>query len=56
MKVIVFWFLMLCALFDAFYNVLSKICGSKEDEMTEEWRKLYNEEINDLHSSTNIFG
>ena len=27
----------------------------KRDEVTEEWRKLYNEEFHDLYSSLNIF-
>jgi hypothetical protein len=29
--------------------------GPKRDEVTEEWRKLHNEELNDLYSSSNIF-
>ena len=35
-------------------RVLRKIFGPKRDEGTEEWRKLYNEELNDLYSSPNI--
>jgi hypothetical protein len=34
-----------------------KLCGSKKpkrDEVTEEWRKLHNEELNDLYYSPNI--
>ena len=34
--------------------VLWRIFGPKRDEVTGEWRKLHNEEINDLYSSTNI--
>jgi hypothetical protein len=35
-------------------RVLRRIFGTKWDEMTGEWRKLYNEEINDLHPSSSI--
>jgi hypothetical protein len=34
--------------------VLGRIFGPKRDEVTGEWRKLYNEELNDLHSSPSI--
>jgi hypothetical protein len=33
--------------------VLGRIFGPKRDEVTSEWRKLHNEEINDLYSSFN---
>jgi hypothetical protein len=35
--------------------VLRRIFGPKRDDITEEWRKLHNEELNDLYSSPNIF-
>jgi len=35
-------------------RVLRGIFGSKRDEVTEEWRKLHNEELNDLYCSPNI--
>jgi hypothetical protein len=31
-------------------GVLGRICGPKRDELTREWRKLYNEELGDLYS------
>jgi hypothetical protein len=34
--------------------VLRKIFGPKRDEVTREWRKLHNAELNDLYSSPNI--
>jgi len=34
--------------------VLRRIFGPKRDEVTGEWRRLYNEELNDLYSSPNI--
>jgi len=34
--------------------VLSKIFGPRKDEVTGEWRRLHNEELNDLYSSPNI--
>jgi hypothetical protein len=33
---------------------LRKKIGSKRDEVTREWRRLHNEELYDLYSSTNI--
>jgi hypothetical protein len=36
-------------------RVLRRIFGPKSDEVTREWRKLHNEELNDLYSSPNIF-
>ena len=35
-------------------RVLSRIFGPKKDEVTKEWRKLHNVELNDLYSSPNI--
>jgi len=35
-------------------RVLRRIFGPKRDEITGEWRKLHNEELNDLYSSPNI--
>jgi len=34
--------------------MLRRIFGLKRDEVTREWRKLHNEELNDLYSSPNI--
>jgi hypothetical protein len=35
-------------------RVLRKVFGPKRDEVTGEWRKLHNEELNDLYSLRNI--
>jgi hypothetical protein len=35
-------------------RVFRRILGPRRDEVRGEWRKLYNEEINDLYSSPNI--
>jgi hypothetical protein len=37
-----------------FENRVLRIFGCKRDEVTGEWRKLRNEELNDLHCSPNI--
>ena len=34
--------------------MLRRIYGPKRDEVTGEWRKLHNEELNDLYCSPNI--
>jgi len=36
-----------------FLRVLRRIFGPKRDEVTGEWRRLHNEELNDLCSSPN---
>ena len=35
-------------------RVLRRVFGPKRDEVTGEWRKLHNEELNDLYSLSNI--
>jgi len=35
-------------------RVLRKVFGPKRDEVTGEWRRLHNEELNDLYSLPNI--
>jgi len=34
--------------------VLRRIFGPRRDDVTGEWRRLHNEELNDLYSSRNI--
>ena len=41
-----------CRLFEN--KVLRRTFGPKRDVVTGEWRKLHNEELNDLYSSPNI--
>jgi hypothetical protein len=35
-------------------RVLRRIFGPKRDEVTVEWRKLHNKELNDVYCSPNI--
>jgi hypothetical protein len=35
-------------------RVLRRILGPKRDEVTGKWRRLHDEELNDLYSSLNI--
>jgi len=35
-------------------KVLRRIFGPRKDEVTGEWRRMHNEELNDLYSSSNI--
>jgi hypothetical protein len=37
-------------------RLLMRIFGSTRDEVKREWKKLYNEELNDLYYSPNTFG
>jgi len=40
---------------ESFENmVLRRIFGSRRDEVTGEWRRMHNEELNNLYSSPNI--
>jgi hypothetical protein len=34
-------------------RALERIFGPKRDEVTKDWRKLHNEELNDMYSSSN---
>jgi len=37
-------------------RVLRRVFGPKRDEVTGKWRKLRNEELNDLYCSPILFG
>jgi hypothetical protein len=36
--------------------VLRRVFGPKRDEVTGEWRRLHNEEVNNLYSSADVIG
>jgi hypothetical protein len=44
-----------CRLSELQNRVLRKIFGTKKDEATGEWRKLHNEQLNDLYSITKYY-
>ena len=44
-------YLLLCIIF---FMVLRRIFGPRRDEVTGDWKRLHNEELNDLYSSPNI--
>ena len=37
-------------------SVLRGVFGAERDEVRREWRKIHNEELNDLYCTPNIFG
>jgi len=37
-------------------KVLRRLFGPRRDEVTGDWRRMHNEELNDLYSSPNIVG
>ena len=37
-------------------RMLRRVFGTKREEVTEEWRKLHNEELSDLYTLPNICG
>jgi len=37
-------------------RMLRRIFGPRRDEVTGEWRKLHNEELNDLYTRPVLFG
>jgi hypothetical protein len=40
--------------YQCIFRVLRRVFGPKRDEVTREWRKLHNEDLNDLYSLPNI--
>jgi hypothetical protein len=37
-------------------RVLRRKFGLKRDEVTREWKKIHNEDLNKLYTSPNVFG
>ena len=43
-----------CTVLRVFENMVLRIFGRRRDEVTEEFRRLHNEELNDLYCSPSI--
>jgi len=54
MKKVLIFFVLMFGIFPFYFISVWVIFKPKRDEVTGQWRKRHNEELNDLYSSTNI--